>query len=134
MFEEFRLHQHRVCERQTSYRAGRRESVYTIFHNANAMKLSWRSIKHGTYELVISWQDTVGVKAFKRDLYSVDLICLSILSKDSKAVELNEEMAGWESLVEKLPAYLPGCRPFAGWFSAVAYPAFRPNVTNIYSK
>jgi hypothetical protein len=133
MLEAFRPYLHRVRERQKSYRAGGREAVYTIFHNANAMKLSWSSIKNDRYELVVAWQDTVGVKAFKRDLYTVDLICLSILLKDNKAVELNEEMAGWESLVEKLPTYLPGCQQFAEWFSAVAYPAFKPNVTGIYS-
>jgi hypothetical protein len=77
------------------------------------MKLSWRSMKNDRYELVVAWRDTVGVKAFKRDLYTVDLICLSILLKDNKAVELNEEMAGWESLVAELPTYLPGCQQFA---------------------
>ena len=134
MLEAFMQYQHRLREKQKAYRAGGRETVYTIFHNANAMKLSWRSIKNDRYELVVAWQDTVGIKAFKRDLYTVDLICLSILLKDKKSVELNEEMAGWESLVTELPTYLPGCQQFAEWFSAVAYPPFEPNITDIYQR
>ena len=134
MLEGFRPYLYRVRERQKSYGGGRREAVYTIFHNANAMKLSWSSIKNEKYELVVAWEDTVGVKAFKRDLYTVDLICLAILLKHNQAVELNEEMTGWESLVEKLPTYLPGCQRFEDWFSAVAYPSFKPNVTDIYPR
>jgi hypothetical protein len=134
MREAFKSYLHRACERQKSYRAGRRDTVYTIFHNANAMKLSWLSMKNGRGEIVVAWQDTVGVKAFKRDLFAVDLVCLAILLKDTKAVEINEEMAGWESLVEKLPEYLPGCQKFEEWFSAVAFPAFKPNVTAIYQR
>jgi hypothetical protein len=134
MLDAFKQYLHRVGERQKSYRVGRRDTVYTIFHNPNAMKLSWRSVKNDRGELVVAWQDTVGVEAFKRDLYAVDLICMAILLKDNKAVEINEEMAGWESLVEKLPEYLPGCQKFEEWFSAVAFPAFKPNITAIYKR
>lgn len=134
MLEAFKSYLHRVSERQKSYRAGRRKTVYTIFHNANAMKLSWLSIENERGEIVVAWQDTVLVKAFKRDLYAVDLICLVFLSKDEKAVELNEEMDGWESLVEKLHEYLPGCQKFEQWFSVVAFPAFKPNITQIYQR
>ena len=134
MLEAFKLYLHRVVERQKSYRAGKRDTVYTIFHNANAITLSWLSMKSGRGEVVVAWQDAVEVKAFKRDLYAVDLICLSFLLKDNKALEINEEMGGWESLVEKLPEYLPGCQKFEEWFGAVAYPAFKPNITAIYQR
>ena len=96
---------YRVAERQKAAYTGRRETAYTIFHNANAMKLSFVGMKNERGQLVFAWQDTVQVKAFKRDLYAVDLICLAILMKNNKAVEINEEMSGWESLVEKLPQF-----------------------------
>ncbi len=83
---------------------------------------------------MLAWQDVNTIEAFKRDLYAVDLICLAIILKDHKIVEINEEMEGWDSLVEKLPDYLPGCRKFAEWFSVVAFPAFQPNVTEIYHR
>jgi hypothetical protein len=98
------------------------------------MKLSWLRMKNERGEIVVAWQDTVGVKAFKRDLYAVDLICLAILLKDNKVVKINEEMGGWESLIKKLPEYLPGCQKFEEWFSAVAYPAFKRNITAIYQR
>ena len=134
MLEAFKPYLDRLAERPRSYRAERRDTVYTIFHNANAMKLSFRSGKNDRGEMVVAWRDTVGVKAFKRDQYAMDLICLTVLLKNNKALEINEEMCGWESLVEKLPEYLPGCQKFEEWFSAVAYPAFKPNITAIYQR
>lgn len=133
MLEGLKSYFHRLAERQKSYRAGRRGTVFTIMHNANAVKLSWLGLFNDRGEIVVAWQDVVRVEAFKRDLYSVDLICLAILLGD-KTVEINEEMDGWESLVDKLPEYLPGCQKFEQWFLVVAFPAFRPNFTVIYQR
>lgn len=83
---------------------------------------------------MIAWKDTVRVEAFKRDLYAVDLICLLVLLKDNKAIEINEEMEGFESLAGKLPEYLPGCQEFEEWFQVVAFPAFKENNTVIYQR
>ena len=57
---------------------------------------------------------------------------LLFVLKDDKTLEINEEMEGWTSLVEKLPEYLPGCQKLEEWFLPVAVPAFKPNVTEIY--
>ena len=134
MLEVFKPYVHRVGERQKSSRAGTRTTVFKIFHHPNAMQLSWRSIENGSGEIVVAWRETVAVKAFKRDLYSVDLICLAFLSMDNRTVEIDEEMGDWESLVEKLPDYLPGCQKFEEWFSRVAFPPFKPNLTAIYQR
>lgn len=132
MLEAFKSYFHRVSERQKFYRQGRRRTVYKIFHNANAMRLSWLDWEDNKGELVVAWQDAVRIEAFKRDLYTVDLICLSVFLRDNKAVEIDEEMEGWESLVNRLPEYLPGCQKFEEWFQVVAFPAFKPNFTTIY--
>jgi hypothetical protein len=134
MLEGFRSYLHRVAEKQKSYRQGRRRTVYKIFHTANAMKVSWLGVENDRGEIVIAWKDTVRVEAFKRDLYAVDLICLSVLLKDNKAIEINEEMEGFESLAGKLPEYLPGCQEFEEWFQVVAFPAFKENNTVIYQR
>jgi hypothetical protein len=134
MLEGFRSYLHRVAEKQKSYRQGRRRTVYKIFHNANAMKVSWLGVENDRGEIVIAWKDTVRVEAFKRDLYAVDLICLLVLLKDNKAIEINEEMEGFESLAGKLPEYLPGCQEFEEWFQVVAFPAFKENNTVIYQR
>lgn len=83
---------------------------------------------------MIAWKETVRVEAFKRDLYAVDLICLLVLLKDNKALEINEGMEGFESLAGKLPEYLPGCQKFEEWFQVVAFPAFKENNTVIYER
>ena len=134
MPEGFRSYLHRVAEKQKSYRQGRRRTVYKIFHTANAMKVSWLGVENDRGEIVIAWKETVRVEAFKRDLYAVDLICLSVLLKDNKAIEINEEMEGFESLAGKLPEYLPGCQEFEEWFQVVAFPAFKENNTVIYQR
>ena len=134
MLEGFRSYLHRVAEKQKSYRQGRRRTVYKIFHNANAMKVSWLGVENDRGEIVIAWKETVRVEAFKRDLYAVDLICLLVLLKDNKAIEINEEMEGFESLAGKLPEYLPGCQEFEEWFQVVAFPAFKENNTVIYQR
>jgi hypothetical protein len=134
MLQAFKSYCQRLHERQKSYYAGRRGTSYTIFHNANSMKLSWLSMENERGELVVSWQDVVGIETFKRDLYAVDLICLAFIRKDSKSLELNEEMDGWKSLVDKLPEYFPGCQKFEEWFEVVAFPAFEPNLATIYRR
>jgi len=126
---------HRVAERSKAYRERGRRTVYKIYHNANAMKLSWVGLEENDRgEIVIAWQDAVRVEAFKRDLFAVDLICLWILLKDNKAIEINEEMEGFDSLAGKLPEYLPGCQEFEEWFQVVAFPAFKENNTVIYQR
>lgn len=81
---------------------------------------------------VVSWFDIHQATVFKRDLFSIDCICLLIRCADGTEVELNEEMGGWNRLVNALPKYLPGCLPYSEWYSATAFPAFAPNPAEIY--
>jgi len=79
-----------------------------------------------------SWSGICLVTAFKRDLFAVDCICLHLAGADGTGVELDEEMAGWNRLMDALPTQLPGCKPHSEWSSAVAFPAFAANPTQIY--
>src|SRR3954467_1576256 len=54
--------------------------------------------------LTFNWRDVNRVTAYKRDLYVTDLICLAISTAET-AIEINEEMQGWQSLMETLPGY-----------------------------
>jgi hypothetical protein len=98
------------------------------------MRLSWVGMKEDRGEKVIAWRDIVRVEAFKRDLYAVDLICLKIHFDHNSSVELDEEMDGWESLLERLPEYLPGSQKLSEWFEFVAFPPFKPKRTVIYQR
>jgi hypothetical protein len=134
MHGTFEKYLHRLAERKKSSLARKRRTVFTLFHNANSLKLLWHREPNERVELVLSWQDTSKIQAIKRDLYSIDLICLIIFLSENKPVEIHEEMDGWESLVDKLPQYLPGCQAFENWFAAVAFPAFKENRTTIYER
>lgn len=98
------------------------------------MTLSWVGLKQDRGQKVVAWQDVVRIDAFKRDLYAVDLICLSILLDDNATVEIDEEMEGWDALVDNLSEYLPGCERFSEWFDKVAYPPFKTKLTVIYRR
>lgn len=80
------------------------------------------------------WQEVYRVIAFKRDEFTVDCICLFLARADGTGIELNEEMAQWNSLMEALPKVLPGCKPWPEWFSVVAFPAFATNETDIFAR
>ena len=124
----------RLAERLRAPQTYRRSTVFKILHNPNALTLSWFGSYKDRGEMVVAWKDTIRVEAFKRDLYVVDLICLKLVLRNNKAVEIDEEMEGWDSVVNKLPEYLPGCQSFGQWFTVVAFPAFKPNTTVIYRR
>jgi len=57
--------------------------------------------------IAIKWQDVTSISAFKRDLFSYDLICM-VIRVGTLEFEFDEEMNGWQSAIEALPKYLPG--------------------------
>lgn len=84
--------------------------------------------------VTLTWAEIVGATAFKRDLLTVDCICLFLARSDGTGVEVNEEMARWEGLVESLPLHLVGCRPYGDWFPQVAFPAFETNEIRVFER
>jgi hypothetical protein len=134
MLPLFKAYFGRLAERLSSSRTVARDRVYKIFHNANALKVSWAGPVNDTGEIVIAWRDIVRVEVFKRDMYAVDLICVTFHLSAEKSLEINEDMDGWESLMQKLPEYLPGCQTFGDWFTEVAFPAFKRNLKVIYRR
>ena len=108
--------------------------MYEIVHDENHMSVSWLTMENEKGSRLLTWDETISIKAFKRDLYAVDRICLLIGLKDGSGIEVDEEMSGWDSLVQKLPEYLPGCKSFGEWFQVVAFPAFQLNMTPIFDR
>jgi hypothetical protein len=82
----------------------------------------------------IEWRDVDRATAFKRDLFAVDLLCLALIRADGSAVELDEDMKGWDAFVQSLPARLPGCAKWESWFADVAFPAFERNETEVFRR
>ena len=85
--------------------------------------------RDGEDPVVIGWDDIVTVHAFKRDLLTVDMVCLAIAAQDGSAIEVNEGMPGFADLVGRIDA-MPGTLP--AWQLDVMFPAFAPNLTRIY--
>ena len=123
-----------VQQRYESLRDGRRPTVYEILHDADHLSVFWLTGKNENGNKSFRWDDAILLIAFKRDLFAVDRICLGIELKDGETIEVDEEMKGWDSLVQKLPEYLPGCKSFAEWFEVVAFPAFELNATRIFER
>ena len=123
-----------VQRRYKSHRDGTRLTEYEIFHDADHLSVSWLNEKNESGNASLQWNDVTLLIVFKRDLYVVDRICSAIELKDGKSTEVDEEMKGWDSLVQKLPEYLPGCKSFGEWFQVVAVPAFKLNETRIFER
>lgn len=80
----------------------------------------------------LDWKEVNGVVAYKRDLINVDLIRIGFATANG-TLEIDEEMEGWNELVDTLPARLPGTRSRADWWDEVAHPAFAANPTVLFS-
>jgi hypothetical protein len=83
--------------------------------------------------LKLQWSEVEEVHAFKRDLFTTDLICLAFKKAGKEEYyEIHEEMAGYHDLLEILPTYLP--KFTSDWFYAVAVPAFKNNHRIIWKR
>jgi len=74
------------------------------------------------------WDDIEKVHAFKRDLVTVDCICLAFTSRDG-IIEIAEDTEGYSEVLERLEKHL-GVTP--EWMLTVMFPPFEPNLTQIY--
>ncbi len=80
----------------------------------------------------MGWEEVCKATAFKRDMLTVDCICLFLGRSDGTGLELDEEMAGWNRFVAGIPQHLSGCKPPSEWWHVVAFPAFATNLTEIF--
>jgi hypothetical protein len=87
----------------------------------------------GTKQTELRWSEVSRVVAYKRDCYAIDLICIAF-STAAGAVEVNEEMEGWDALTDALPMLLPGTPDKSQWWQKVAQPPFATNATALFSR
>lgn len=81
----------------------------------------------------LRWSEVEQVHAYKRDLFTTDLICLGFKkSGKEEYYEIHEEMAGYHDLLEVLPSCLAGFT--LEWFPSVAFPAFKTNHRVIWKR
>ena len=82
----------------------------------------------------MGWEVIERVEVFKRDLFSVDLICVQFTCYHGEEIEIDEEDGHWERVIGMLPECLPGCLDWRTWFSKVAFPAFETNRRVVFER
>ncbi len=87
----------------------------------------WQS---GQQTAKICWRDVARIVAFKRDLMTVDLLCLHFETM-LETVEINEEMPGYAAVESEMESRFA----FADdWKLRVLFPAFETNEEAIYDR
>jgi hypothetical protein len=88
----------------------------------------WRDRKS-----TVRWSDVKEVFAFKRDIFSVDLICIGFrISEEGDCWEIDEHMAGYDAVVAAMNGAFPGID--TDWWDKVAFPAFKTNLVTIWGQ
>lgn len=75
------------------------------------------------------WDRIQSIIGFKRDLYTVDQICLGVLFEDG-SLEFNEDHSGWYQFEKQLRNHFPSINK--DWSEKVMLPAFETNLTLLY--
>jgi hypothetical protein len=107
--------------------------THSVEHNGHGLSAVTSYADGRVLRQQLAWAEVNEAIAYKRDCYSVDLICIAFGNKGN-GVEINEEMPEWNSIVKALPCYLPGCMSEDSWFQQVAFPAFETNTVHIFSR
>ncbi|MGJ3648788.1 hypothetical protein ACLB0R_09980 [Sphingomonas sp. GlSt437] len=87
-------------------------------------------LRKGTQSMAIAWRDIVRVVAFKRDMMTVDRMCLAFETADF-AIEVDEEMPGYLDFTEAMNRAL-SISP--EWMLRVMFPAFATNMETIFER
>ena len=120
--------------RLQSYREGRRGTIYTLTYDSVGVQLSWLTLENDRGQSSFFWEEVQSIFVHKRDLFAVDKICAVFVLSSGETLEVDEEMAGWNLLIEHLPLQLPGIMQSEDWWYEVAFPAFAPNTRFIYER
>jgi hypothetical protein len=79
----------------------------------------------------ILWTDVEQLIAYKRDLLTIDVICLDIIF-DNKRMTINEDTPGWYQFIKKTKLIFPSIP--VDWDMKIMHPAFQTNLTIIYQR
>jgi hypothetical protein len=87
-------------------------------------------VRQGAEFIELDWSEVTRATAFKRDLLTVDLICIAF-ETETRLVEINEEMPGY-LLVEQAMEQAFDLAP--EWKLVVMFPPFETKPTLIYER
>lgn len=85
--------------------------------------------------LHLPWHRVLAAYGFKRDCVLSDQICLLIGDGESdRWIEVREDDAGYNALIEELPIRIPGFPSPSEWWQRVALPPFKTQWTQLYRR
>jgi hypothetical protein len=79
----------------------------------------------------IKWEEINTIIAYKKDLLTVDLVCIEIFYNNSQII-ITEEVLGWHHFVEQLRIVFPNIP--INWYNDIIIPPFATNLTILYQK
>ena len=77
----------------------------------------------------LKWEDLHTALGFKRDLLTVDSICLQLFFSTGITIELYEELPGWYQFLKRMVLVFPQTK---GWEGEIVHPAFATNLRIVY--
>jgi len=83
-------------------------------------------VKSGVRVSAVNWQDVRMIRAFKRDFWSYDIICLAFEVGDDEWIEIWERMVGFLIVCEKMKAVFAGVPD--NWYLDIMLPPSALNV------
>jgi hypothetical protein len=89
------------------------------------------ALSNHEHPISFSWRDVEEIQTFKRDLFSIDQICLSFCVS-GLWYEFWESDAGFERLAELMQTKFPSIPE--GWFGEVAQPPFATNQRTLWKR
>jgi len=80
----------------------------------------------------LGWSELNTIIAYKKDLYTYDVICLDVFSKDGQSFSINEDTSGWYQFIERLNKTFTSINK--AWQPEITIPAFKTKLTLLYDR
>lgn len=103
------------------------DSLLAIFPTATEERPS----RDGT---CLNWESIVKVTAYKADLFVEDLLCLLFETIDGHAIEVNEDMLGFDEFLAALPKKLSKFPERDSWWGNIIENPFKENTTILWKR
>lgn len=79
------------------------------------------------------WEDVIRIEAYKKDMFSVDLVCLDFFVKSSDlSYRTHEDMKGFPDLRDRMQRHFSSIKN--DWWQQVTRPPFAGNHTILYEQ
>ena len=114
-------------------REGRTATEFEIVVDHENLTVHWRTIENKEGWDSFQWRSVLMVEAFKRDLWTVDCICLAFQTPEGWH-EVNEGMKGWNELLMSIEKMLNGFPKFEEWFISTGFPPFATNRMTLWRR